>query len=115
MNQEEYIENVLISVFLQAREQFGNAIKSYWFYESDSCPSCGYKLTRFKKKREDMLSINTFIYRQRGVLIGYFLCGRCAQKVHLDAKRNPGVQTSVHDRIEETLVAAYHKHMNALM
>ncbi|MFO7684121.1 MAG: hypothetical protein R6X34_29160 [Chloroflexota bacterium] len=115
MNQEEYVEQALISIFLQVQEHFGDAIKSYWFYDSDNCPGCGYKLTIFKKDGKDSLSMNTFIYRQKGVLIGYFLCGNCAKRVFRDAKKNPGVQTSVHDRIEATLIAAYQKYMNSLM
>jgi len=73
MNQEEYVEQALISIFLQVQEHFGDAIKSY------------------------------------------FLCGNCAKRVFRDAKKNPGVQTSVHDRIEATLIAAYQKYMNSLM
>jgi hypothetical protein len=115
MNQEEYAEQAMITMFLQARERFGDAIKSYWFYESENCPSCGYKATLFKRDGKDLLSLNTFIYRERGVLIGYFLCGNCAQRVFRNAKKNPGVQISVHDRIEATLMAAYQKHMNSLM
>ena len=115
MDEDKYAEEVLITLFLQARAQFGDAIKSYWFHDSDNCPSCGYKVDIFKMKGKDSLSMNTFIYRQRGVLIGYFLCGRCAHKVFRDAKRNPGVQTSVHDAIERNLIAAYQKHMNSLM
>lgn len=114
MNEEEYAEQVLITMFLQAREQFGDAIKSYWFYDSDNCPSCGYKATLFKKDGKDSLSMNTFIYRERGVLIGYFLCGSCAKRVFRDAKKNPGVQTAVHAKIEKNLIAAYKQHMNSL-
>jgi hypothetical protein len=31
MNQEEYVEQALISIFLQVQEHFGDAIKSYFF------------------------------------------------------------------------------------
>jgi len=114
MSTEEYINSVMAQLFLQSRKQFGNAIKSFWFHDEDACPACGRKVDAMNHKGKDALSINAFIYRKRGVLIGYLLCGRCATKLHREAQRNPGQQTSQHATIEENLANAYLKHMNSM-
>ncbi|MCP4360362.1 MAG: hypothetical protein GY796_20330 [Chloroflexi bacterium] len=114
MNSEEYANDALAQMFLMAQAQFGNAIKSFWFNDSDFCPSCGRKVDLMQVKGGEAMSLNHFIYRKKGVLIGYFLCGRCARKVFRDAKRNPGVETSLHAAVEENLIEAYYHHMNSM-
>jgi len=114
LNTGKYAEDMLAQMFLQTHEQFGDAIKSFWFYESDPCPGCRRKVDFLKVKGRDALSLNVFIYRKRGVLIGYFLCSRCAKQVFQDAKRNPGQETACHTAIELNLINAYHRHMSSL-
>ena len=106
------INAALAQMFLQAKAQFGDAIKSFWFYEDDPCPGCGREIDAAKFEGKDALSLNAFIYRERGVLIGYFLCGRCVKKLFNAAKRNPGKQISLHDKVETNLVRAYRQHLH---
>jgi len=114
MQTNEPVDNALAFMFLQTQKQFGKAIKSYWFHEDTNCPCCGRIIDSWQHKGKESLSLNAYIYRKRGVLIGYFLCGRCAQQIHQDAKRNPGIQTAKHTAIEMNLDKAYEKHMNSM-
>ena len=114
MNAQEKVEADLIQLFIQARAQFGDAVKAYWFNESERCPACSRPVDVFKMKGKESMSLNAFIYRQKGVLIGYFLCGRCAKQIFNDAKRNPYQQTAVHERIETNLKQAYIHHMSSM-
>ena len=94
------------------KAQFGNAVKAYWFYDGDLCPCC---LTRpidemmFEGKKA--LSINAFMYRERGVLIAYLLCGKCAEKLVALSPKEP---TPMHKDIENNLVTGYLRHVNSL-
>jgi len=109
------IDEILGKLYTQAKAQFGNAIKSFWFYDGDLCPACMARpigVVKFKGK--DALAINAFIYRERGVLIGYFLCGTCAKYIFKEAQKNPYKQTPLHADIEQNLIAAYHKHLASL-
>jgi hypothetical protein len=65
-------------------------------------------------KGKEAMSINAFIYRARGILIGYFLCGLCAAFIFEQSEKRPGVETPLHDKIEMNLIAAYHKHLASL-
>lgn len=109
-NQKEF-NDPLELMFRQARAQFGDAIKGFWFYEPDPCPGCQREIDAMKLKGNNALSMNAFIYRQRGILIGYFLCGQCALKIFQGAEENPGVQSPLHKVIEANLVKAYLKHL----
>ena len=104
---KENMNDTLAQLFLQARAQFGNAVKGYWFYDPDPCPGCSRVVGAVKFKGEDALSLNAFIYRERGILIGYFLCGHCAKQIFRAAKATPGKQTPLHATIETNLVKAY--------
>jgi len=33
-------EELLGNLFAQAKAQFGDAIKSFWFFDGDLCPAC---------------------------------------------------------------------------
>ena len=106
---------VLNMMFIQAKSQFGDAIKSSWFYEGDLCPGClARPIDAMKIKGKDALSINVFIYRPRAVLIGYFLCQICATYIFDEARKNPYKQTPLHTDIEQNLTAAYHEHLISL-
>ena len=111
---DEYANDLLAKMFRQAKAQFGNAIKSYWFNDSDACPGCGREIDALKIEGQEALSLNAFIYRERGVLIGYFLCSRCAEKIFQDAKQSPFLQTSLHTAIETNLIKAYQKYLCSL-
>jgi hypothetical protein len=108
-------DELLNLLFTQARAQFGDAVKSFWFYEDDLCPGClARPIGRIKFKGEDALALNAFIYRPRGVLIGYFLCETCAGFIFKEAQKNPYKETPLHTDIERNLTAAYHKHLASL-
>lgn len=109
------IEDIMEKMFAQARAQFGNAIKAFWFYNGDLCPGCLQRpidVVNFKGK--EALSINGFLYRARGVLIGYFLCETCVLHIFREAEKHSFQQTLLHADIERNLAAAYHKHLASL-
>ncbi len=111
---DEYANNLLTQMFQQAQAQFGDAVKSHWFNSSENCPGCGGEVDALKFKGQDALSLNAFIYRERGVLIGYFLCGRCAGKIMGGAKKNPYKETALHSKIEKNLIEAYKQYLRTL-
>jgi hypothetical protein len=114
MTPEEQVDQAMIEMFAQMHAQFGKAVKGYWFYESEKCPGCGRRVGAMQYKGQEAVSLNAFIYRKRGILIGYRLCSRCANEIHHAAQKQPGVQIARHDIIEKTLSAAYEAHMNRL-
>jgi hypothetical protein len=108
-------DQILGTLFRQAKAQFGDAIQSFWFYDGDFCPGCLVRpIDKIKFQGQDALAINAFIYRPRGVLIGYLLCETCAHFVFKEAEKNPYKQTPLHAEIEQNLTAAYHKHLASL-
>lgn len=109
---QEQARRALAELFLRSRAQFGNAVKSIWFYEPDPCPGCGRSIDAMRHRGKQALSMNTFIYRKRGILIGYFLCGRCGNKIHSNAAKNPGIETKLHAKIEANLKAGYERNLN---
>lgn len=111
---DKQILNMLDQLFRQARAQFGNAVKSQWFYDGDGCPGCGGEIDAMKVKGGDALSLNAFIFRERGVLIGYLLCGRCAKHIFRESKKNPFKQTPLHGVIETNLKEAYKKYIHSM-
>ena len=111
MNSNDHAEAMLSLLFKQARAQFGNAVKGFWFYDADPCPGCGFPIDAIEYQGERALSLNAFIYRPRGVSIGYFLCRLCALRIFEAAEKNPGVQTPLHAVIEQNLIKAYQRYM----
>lgn len=90
-----------LAAFGQAR--YGDAIKEYWFYREDLCPACKKRSSgAVRYKAHNAVSLNCFMYWDRGVLIGYFLCGPCARKV---LRRSS--EGEIHKRIERNLIAGY--------
>ncbi len=109
------VDELLGRFFAQAKAQFGDAVKSYWFYDGNLCPACNQRpLGTIKYNNKDALSLNAFIYRERGVLIGYFLCEKCARQIFRDAQKNPYTQTAVHAEIERNLILAYRAHLGRM-
>jgi len=108
-------DELMKAMFEHGKAQFGSVVKSFWFYDGDLCPAClARPIDAMKVKGKDALAINAFIYRERGVLIGYFLCGTCAAYIFKEAKKHPYQQTPLHADIESNLTAAYHKHLMSL-
>jgi len=108
-------EKILELMYMQGKAQFGDAVKSFWFYNGDFCPGClARPIDKIKFKGKDALAINAFIYRTRGVLIGYFLCEVCANFIFKEAQRNPYKHTPLHADIERNLAEAYHKYLSSL-
>lgn len=92
--------------------QYGQAIKTYWFYTEEICPYCSKRQTAIlKHKNQDAISLNAFMYRERGVLIGYTLCGFCVSEMLRTSKKR---QVLMHENIEKNLIAAYQKHLSHL-
>jgi hypothetical protein len=109
------VDEMLNKLFLQAKAQFGNAIQSFWFHDNDLCPACAQRsIDAMKYEGQNALSLNAFIYRERGVLIGYFLCAACARQIFQSAQVNPYTQTPLHAEIERNLIAAYQNHLKRL-
>ncbi len=114
MDEKGYATEILAELFTKAKAQFGNAAKTYWFYNGDTCPSCGHQVEVMKHKGKDALALNAFMYRERGVLIGYLLCGKCAREIFKAARKNPMKQTPLHENIERNLIKAYQRYFNSL-
>jgi len=71
---EAYFE-AMNAMFEQAKAYFGSAVKSFWFHEGVICPAClKNEIGNVNFKGKEALGLNAFMYRKRGVLIGYFLC-----------------------------------------
>lgn len=109
-------EKILELMYAQGKAQFGDAMKSFWLYDGDFCPGClARPIDKIKfRGKEGALSINGFIYRPRGVLIGYFLCEVCANYIFKEVEKNPFKQTPLHADIERNLADAYLKYMASL-
>lgn len=114
MDVKDYVDAVMAQTLALARKQFGDAVKGFWFYAPDPCPGCGFPIDAIQHKGQDALSLNTFIYRPRGMLIGYFLCSLCAKQIFQAAERNPGVQIPLHGVIERNLITAYQRYLASL-
>ncbi len=109
-------ESIRDALYKQGKALYGDAVKSFWFYDGELCPGClqnSIGPINFKGKK-DALALNAFIYRPRGVLIGYFLCETCAVYIFDEAQKHPHQQTPLHAEIESNLAAAYHKHLASL-
>ena len=115
-NSKAAADQMLDILFTQAKAQFGNAVKSFWFYDGDLCPGClARPIGKIKfRGKDNALALNAFIYRPRGVLIGYFLCEVCANFIFKEAEKNPYKQTPLHTDIERNLTDAYHKHLASM-
>ena len=111
MSKYHEIHEMFEMIFRQARMQFGDAMKSKWIYDGGDCPGCRKELSTMKYKKQQALSLNSFIYRDYGVVIAYLLCGKCAHFIFRDEEKNPGSmkETLLHGRIEATLKVAYAK------
>ncbi|OFX16643.1 MAG: hypothetical protein A2Z18_10200 [Armatimonadetes bacterium RBG_16_58_9] len=94
------------------KAQFGDAVKAYWFYDGDLCPCCLLRpVGEMMYDNLKAVSINAFMYRERGVMIAYLLCGQCAEEIISQSPKEP---TSKHKAIENNLISAYLDYVNSL-
>jgi len=108
-------EGIMDALYMQGKALYGDAVKSFWFYDGDLCPACLQRsVGAINFKGKEALALNAFIYRERSVLVGYFLCEICAVYIFDEAEKNPYRQTPLHADIERNLTAAYHKHLASL-
>lgn len=108
-------ENILKAMYAQGKAQFGNAMKGFWLYDGDLCPACLQNSAgEVNFQGEKALSINGFMYRERGILIGYFLCEICTMFIHENANKHPHQETHLHTKIETNLKEAYQRHLSSL-
>jgi hypothetical protein len=114
MDDEQYVMSMLDELFARAKAQFGSAVQGCWLHDQDGCPGCGRTIDAVKYKGNDALSLNAFMYRPRGVLIGYLLCKRCATKIFRAAERWPNQQIPLHGKIEQSLIQAYQRYCNTM-
>ena len=103
--------DILDQLYRQAQMQFGAAIKGKWLHDGDGCPGCGKDITATKWKKKKALSLNAFMYRDHGVMIGYLLCGTCAHQIHTEGQKGAYTRLPIHDEIEKNLKAAFVKHL----
>lgn len=111
---ERSAKAALNQMFSLARAQFGDAVKSQWFYDGDACPGCGREIDAVQWEGKEGMSLNAFIHRKPGVLIGYLLCGRCGEQVMRAGQSPLARQTPLHAKIEQTLIAAYERYIASL-
>jgi hypothetical protein len=100
------VAELLEMMFQQARIRFGSAVRSRWLHSGDDCPGCGSEINVTKYKKKNCLSLNTYIYREHGVLIAYLLCSKCANQVIRATTNLP-----LHAEIEKNLEAAFIKQL----
>ena len=105
------IDDLLEQLFRQAQMQFGSAVKGRWLHDGDGCPGCGKEIGVTRYKKQDALSLNAFIFREHGVLIAYMLCGKCANLIIRESKKNPYKKLPIHDEIEKNLKQTFVKHL----
>ena len=114
MDDKEHAQATLAMLYSQARAQFGRAVKSYWFCDGDACPGCLRAVDTLRYKGQDTLSLNAFMHRPRGVLIGYLLCSRCARRILRAAHSHTKEKTPLHEVIEQRLVQGYEQYLRSL-
>lgn len=109
-------DNFVDTYFAMMQAQFGDAVKSFWFYEGDRCPCCG-GFNPIDERKVSAVSLNGFMYRARGVLIGYVLCMDCARAVMAACQEKQAQltgTTTLHQTIEQNLIRAYHRYLSSL-
>jgi hypothetical protein len=112
MGEQDFAAAVLDTLISFGKAQFGDAVKAYWVYDGDLCPCClKRKIDTMKYKGKEALSVNGFMYRERGVLIGYLLCGLCAGDIFQTSWK---WKTQIHENIEKNLISAYLQHLASL-
>ena len=109
---EAHAAEIIEMMMTYGQAHFGAAVRAYWVYADDLCPGCRKRLVEaMKYKGKEGLAVNIFMYRERGVLIGYLLCGQCANGIY---EATPRSDDELHQNIERNLIAAYHGYLASL-
>ena len=112
MRQKNETEQWFNSILDTMKAQFGSAAKHYWVHAEMICPGCGKPIEEFMVNNKRSMSVNGFMYREKEVLIAYFLCGECAKEIL--AQSHKYEKTSRHLLIEQTLTEAYNRYLTTL-
>ncbi len=108
-HKKELFVDEIIEMF---KAQFGNSVQGYWVYSEDLCPGCQVNdIGDFYIKGQRQVSINGYMYRARGILIAYLLCGDCAKQVIANSTQK---NLPVHETIEKTLAKAYERYLRSM-
>lgn len=87
------------------RVRYGHLFETYWLYEGEVCPCCGKRpVGVWHDQAGAGVSLNTFIYSERRVLIGYQTCRVCGVDLLQASEKWKAV---LHEQIEACLIAAY--------
>ena len=105
---EEWFASILDTM----KAQFGSAVKQYWVHAEMVCPGCGKPIDEFIVNNQRAVSVNGFMYREKEVLIAYFLCEACAKEIF--AQSHKYEKTTRHELIEQTLKEAYQRYLAGL-
>ena len=90
------------------RAQYGHLFQTHWMYNDEWCPCCARrKIEAWTRPVNPTLSLNTFLYNEEQVLIGYRLCQVCALDLIETLQRRKAL---MHQRIERCLMAAYERY-----
>ncbi len=103
------VEELLDAMYRAAKMQYGPVVKGMWLHREKECPGCGGTLNQTKYKGKKALSLNTFFYRDHGVLIGYMLCSKCANMAIKYGETKPEGKTPLHEEIEKNLKETFLK------
>ena len=104
------ITGAVYELFTNAEKMYGDAIKNYWFYESETCPCCGkIKIDTLNMVEKLALSLSAFMYRDMSTLIAYLLCSHCIAELLRKSKR----YKIMYKDLEETLKNAYTEHLKS--
>lgn len=103
MSNTKDLDELLDAMFRAAKMQYGPIVKGMWLHKEEECPGCMGKMTVTKFKGKKALSLNTFFYRDQGVIIAYMLCNKCANLAINYSKTIPQGTTPLHQEIEKNL------------
>lgn len=104
MDDASNIKQAVDALLSNAQEMYGDAWDNFWMCEEEICPCCKKrKVEAFKSGEEFLVSLNSYIYRDFRVLIGYLLCGQCIADLFKPGAR----QKIMYSRIEDNLKKAY--------
>lgn len=89
------------------KARYGKLFQTTWMYNDEVCPCCARRKAEVGETPGPFpLSLNTFLYNEQQVLIGYMLCRVCAMDLLETSKKR---KTLMHERIEQCLIAAYER------
>jgi ssDNA-binding Zn-finger/Zn-ribbon topoisomerase 1 len=102
VNDESDYTHAVMQLFEAAQAQYGDAIESHWFYESENCPACNKQIDTLQLGEKTALSINAYIYRDTNTLIAYILCGRCAKEIIRKSKLSKKIYKDLEQKLKDS-------------